>query len=159
MSLTEKFKESLDSLREEVRELSSQVKSLVPSWKEKSSSSQLTPLSNSAWSWPGWPQVDLAEDDDHFRVRVDLPGLERDDVQLHVESNRLVLSARQEREREEEREGWVMRERVSGSFVRTLPLPAAVQPDSCSAKMKSGVLEIELRKQAPGRVSRRIQVA
>lgn len=159
MSLTEKFKESLDHLREEVRELSGQVKSLVPSWRQGGSSSELTPLANSAWAWPGWPHVDLAEDDRHFRIRVDLPGLEREDVQLHVEANRLVFSARQEQQREEERDGWVMRERVSGSFTRTLPLPAAVVPEHCEAKMKSGVLDIELRKQVPGRVSRRIEVA
>ncbi len=162
MSLTEKIKDSVDSLRSEVRELRDQIAGLVS---RKSREDQaLAPAPNETesvarWVWPGWPHVDVRETDRALKVSVDLPGLQRDDVEIHVEQNRLILSASHSTDRHVEDEGWVRRERVSGRFVRTLRLPAPVAPDDCAATMNDGVLRLELSKLDSGRSSRRIQVA
>ena len=168
MSLTEKIKDSVDSLRTEVGELKEQLASLLKrrderdqlDSEEESSALRAQPTDlPTSWTWPGWPNIDVKESDDHFKVLVDLPGLDKKDVELSVDGRRLVLSARHSAAQEIEDSGWVRRERISGSFVRTLELPAAVSSDACHAKMRHGVLEIELRKLTPGRSTRLIDVA
>jgi len=92
--------------------------------------------------------VDLAEHDDAFVVTVDLPGYERDDVDVRVTDHTLTIDAETDESTEEgEPESYLRRERRHRSLHRSLRVPEAVAPEDVTARMKNGVLTVTLPKQ------------
>lgn len=93
--------------------------------------------------------VDVAETDDDFVVTVDLPGFEKEDVDVRVQDQTLAITAEhtEESEEEGEEEGqYIRRERSSRSFSRRLDLPEPIDESAVSATMKNGVLTVTLSK-------------
>lgn len=90
--------------------------------------------------------VDLVEHDDEFVVTVDLPGYERNEVDVRVTGHTLTIDAKHEEATEEEEESYLRRERRRESMHRSLRLPADVDGDGVTARMKNGVLTITLPK-------------
>ena len=103
------------------------------------------------------PAMDLVESEDEYVLRVDLPGMERDDVELELKENVLTLSGRREAEHEDTQKGFHRVERSFGSFSRSLELPAGVDPDALSADFDRGVLEVRIPK-PPQEQPRRIAI-
>lgn len=103
------------------------------------------------------PAMDLVESGEEYVLRVDLPGMERDDVGLELKDNVLTVSGRREAEHEESQEGFHRVERAFGSFVRSLELPAGIDPDSLKAEFERGVLEVRIPK-PPQEQPRRIAI-
>ena len=91
------------------------------------------------------PLVDVHETEDEYLVKVDLPGVKADDV--NVEVNESVLSISGSRVAEERGQAQII-ERPYGSFVRTLTLPRDVDSDSIEAGYHDGVLELRIPKPA-----------
>lgn len=89
--------------------------------------------------------VDVAEDDDEITVTADLPGYDREDIDVNVEDNRLTITAEREREEEEDEE-YHRRERSFRRHTRTIRLPARIDVDAASATYENGVLEVTLPK-------------
>lgn len=100
-------------------------------------------------SGPGvWaPQIESFQRGDQFVVRADLPGLRKEDVNVEVTDDALVLQGERREEHEENREGYYRSERSYGSFHRVVPLPEGTIAESAKASFKDGVLEVSL--QAP----------
>lgn len=94
------------------------------------------------------PAVDIREEDDRFLLIADIPGVKRDDVEVTLEDGVLTIKGERHTETEETREGFHRKERVHGSFLRQFTLPDTVNPDSISANVTDGVLEIGIPKQA-----------
>ena len=92
------------------------------------------------------PAMDLAETDDHFVLRADLPGLSEQDVSIELEDNVLTVSGERKTEHEERQEGYVRVERAFGTFRRSLTLPEGVDPDAVEASFDNGVLEVRIPK-------------
>jgi HSP20 family protein len=94
---------------------------------------------------PAWPPVNVAETNEAFVYRAEVPGLGEGDVSVHVEDGALLL--RGER-KTPGREGYEshLRERASFAFARTLPLPGKVDADAVTATMKDGILTVTLPK-------------
>ena len=91
------------------------------------------------------PTVDIKETDEELTLMVDLPGLEKKDVQLSLENN--VLTIKGERRFEhEEKENFYRLERAYGVFSRTFTLPRNVKADAVDASFKNGVLTVSLPK-------------
>jgi len=92
------------------------------------------------------PAVDVVDKKDEIIVKADLPGLQREDIDVTIENN--VLTIRGEKKREEEhKDGDVVRcERYYGSFQRAFTLPSSVSPDKVQAKFNDGVLELVIAK-------------
>ena len=90
------------------------------------------------------PAMDVVEEKDHYLVHLDLPGLNKDEIQITFEDG--ILTVRGERKGESEtKDGRIYRkERFSGSFERTLRLPEKVDAEKMDAALKNGVLEIRL---------------
>ena len=95
------------------------------------------------------PATDLVETDDHFVLKVDLPGLTEADVNVEVKDNVLTLSGERKAEHEDKREGYVRVERAFGSFSRSVELPAGVKADDIVAEIANGVLKVTVQKPAP----------
>jgi HSP20 family protein len=105
---------------------------------------------------PGWtPPVDLYETADAFALTAELPGLSRDQIEIHVEETRVVI--RGERAGQVPCEQYHRVERGHGRFSRTFVLPEPIDVDGVTADLKDGLLTITIPK-AAGRGSRRIDV-
>ncbi|WP_459192836.1 Hsp20/alpha crystallin family protein [Halosimplex sp. J119] len=95
--------------------------------------------------------VDVADAGDEFVVVADLPGYDRDDVQVQLtDATTLSLSARRETETVEEADRYVSRERTSQSVSRSVGLPEPVVETEASANYENGVLTVTLPKQTTG---------
>ena len=106
------------------------------------------------------PRVDIREADGHYEITAELPGVDKDDIHIHVKDGILTLEAESTSEEKEEEKGRVIRqERRYGKFMRSFNLGTDVQESDIKAAFKDGVLSLEAPKvveQAPER--RRIEV-
>lgn len=94
---------------------------------------------------PVWsPEIELVHRDGKLVVRADVPGTRKEDLTIEALDDRLVLKGERRSEEKEEREGYFRSERTYGSFVRTIPLPKGVQPETARADLRDGVLEITM---------------
>ena len=109
---------------------------------------------------PGWtPPVDLYETADQFVLTAELPGLARDQIEIHAEESRIVIRGARSASPTSEvaYEQFHRVERGHGRFSRAFGLPEPIEVESVSADLKDGVLTITLPK-AGERTSRRIDV-
>lgn len=104
---------------------------------------------------PWAPAVNIRETDDEIALYCDLPGVEKQDVQVEVRDNTLVLAGQRKPSKED---GWLRQEAFSGTFYRAFTLPAEVQAGKVSAAMTNGVLEIRLPKAEQAK-PHRVQIA
>jgi HSP20 family protein len=88
--------------------------------------------------------MDLVEHDDEFVVTIDLPGFEREDVELKLTDRTLRVEADREATTEAEGEEYLRRERRHESAHRSIRLPEGVDPEGVTARMKNGVLTVTL---------------
>jgi HSP20 family protein len=100
------------------------------------------------------PAMDLVETDDHLVLRADLPGVDRDDIEIEVKDGVLTVSGERKAQHEEKDEGYLRVERSFGRFSRSLELPKGVEPDSVSARFDKGVLEVRMPKPAERKPTR-----
>lgn len=92
------------------------------------------------------PRVDLVEQDGEFVLKADLPGFDRDDIDLTLRGRQLTLSAETDREDLEEGSRYIRRERERRGYSRSIRLPAEVDPDAVEASFENGVIEVVLPK-------------
>lgn len=92
------------------------------------------------------PRMDLTEKEDAYVAKLDLPGLKKEDIDIHFEDGRLTISGKREAEKKEEKENYVRMERTYGSFYRAFTLPRETKPDHIDAKFTDGVLTIRIPK-------------
>jgi HSP20 family protein len=104
------------------------------------------------------PPIDVVQKDDDLVVRAELPGAKLEDVEVTVHQGVLTISGKREEQSEEERGGYLVRERRSGSFRRSLQLPERVDEDSIQARFENGVLEVSIRGGAAVQGPKRIQL-
>ena len=92
------------------------------------------------------PAVDITEEDDAYVAKVELPGVNKDDVKITMQDN--VLTIRGEKKEEKKgKEGNAQRvERYYGSFQRSFSLPTSVKSDRIEADYKDGILTINMPK-------------
>ena len=92
------------------------------------------------------PRIDLVDDGDALRLTAELPGMERQDVEILVEEDALVLPGEKKLESTSEEQGCYRLERAFGSFQRVSPLPDGVDTAQAEARFYKGVLTIRLPK-------------
>lgn len=92
------------------------------------------------------PAVDIYETNDSFVVSADLPGLNKDEIQIDLKDNTLTLKGEKKFEEKVSKDNYVRIERTYGSFVRSFTLPQNVDPEKIKAKYKEGVLEVTIPK-------------
>src|SRR5271157_881494 len=105
------------------------------------------PASGEFVTWA--PRVDVTRHNDELLIRVDLPGLDKNDVKVNIAEDAITIHGERHRAQEEERDGVYRTERNYGSFYRTIALPPGTVTDQAKASFKNGVLEIRIPA-APG---------
>jgi HSP20 family protein len=103
------------------------------------------------------PTVDLSENPTSVEVRMDLPGLKPEDIDIQLANNVLTISGERKAEKEEKGKTYHRVERRRGTFSRSLTLPTAVAEDKVDAEYREGVLTVTLQKTDEAK-SRKIKV-
>ena len=101
----------------------------------------ITPLS-------GFGRMDLHENDKSYEVRVDIPGMSKEDIKLSSEENKLVIEGERKSEKKEDDDKTKVHfvERHFGSFHREVCLPGNAEMDKISASYENGVLSVSVPK-------------
>ena len=90
------------------------------------------------------PAMDLLESAEEYVLRADLPGLHSDDVKIELDENVLTISGARTASSEQDGEGYRRIERATGSFARSLTLPAGTDAAAITARFTDGVLEVHI---------------
>lgn len=104
--------------------------------------------------WEGEDQplqikVDVEEDDKSYKVKAEVPGVKKEDINVQIDRNQVTISAESKREKEVKEKGTVVRsERYYGSLFRSFSLGQEVDQAGASAKYTDGILELTLPKKA-----------
>jgi HSP20 family protein len=98
--------------------------------------------SSAVWA----PQTDLVETDEDVQLRLDVPGMSKEDIDINLQNGTLTVSGERTSERTDEGEDYVRVERAFGNFHRTFTLPDAVDHENIEATYEDGVLSINVPK-------------
>jgi len=93
-----------------------------------------------------WPLVDVAEHNDSFEVRAEVPGCKPEEIEISVYGNTLTISGEKQQRKEEKDKNYYHMESTYGSFRRDIALPTDVDSSKVEATYKDGVLSITLPK-------------
>ncbi|MBN2617595.1 MAG: Hsp20/alpha crystallin family protein [Spirochaetales bacterium] len=92
------------------------------------------------------PAVDVVEGESNFTVTVELPGIDKEDIDISFAADVLTIKGHKKEENEEKKGKFYKKEIVSGSFQRTLSFPNSVDGEKISAELKDGLLRLTLPK-------------
>lgn len=101
-------------------------------------------MTNGDWH----PRVDMSETDDAIEVKVDLPGIKPDDIDIRISNNLLTISGKREEEKETKEKTLHRVERSCGSFFRSIALPPGTDAEKIEAVADNGVISITVPKGA-----------
>jgi HSP20 family protein len=93
-----------------------------------------------------WPAIDIAENDNEFVVKAEVPGCKAEDIDISVHGNTVSISGEKKEQQQKKEKGYYHSERYYGSFRRDLNLPAGLDTDKIEATCKDGVLILTLPK-------------
>lgn len=100
--------------------------------------------------WPralgATPAIDVYEEKDEVVAKAELPGLEKNDIEVKVIDHELTIRGEKKQEQAIEEKNFYRAERSYGAFFRTVDLPADVESDRAKASFKNGVLEVHIPK-------------
>lgn len=189
------MKETAQELTQEVRELGEKVRDLIPQKRKNANvpvtvnrSRAMTPrdvweqpflefqramqhLFDDFFSHPGWPtdlwhmperispdvfgtrwpNADLVETEEEIKVSAELPGVNKEDIEISLDGNRVTIRGEKKRYEESEGSGYFQAERSFGSFQRTFTLPCEVDEENVDASFRDGVLTVKFPKTAAAR--------
>ncbi len=122
-----------------LRDLQREVDDIFDRFFDRGSGDQDT---SAVWS----PRTDLMETGNVYRIRLDLPGMTKDDITINLQNNTLTVRGERTSEQTDENEEYVRVERAFGTFHRTFALPDAVDAANIEASYDDGVLTINVPK-------------
>lgn len=93
-------------------------------------------------------KLDISGGEDNYEISIDLPGFAEDDISIEVRANTLIVKGEKEEKNESKDKQYYRMERSIGSFQRTLSLPEDASRDDISARMKNGLLVINIPRKA-----------
>lgn len=128
---------AISPLRELARlenEINRLFKELIP---EEKIETQVT-----TWS----PRVDVYEKDNNLIVEAEIPGAKKEDIEVKVKDNSIVIKGEVKKEEEKKEENYYRSERFYGRFERILPLPTDVKVEEAKATFENGILKLTIPK-------------
>jgi len=95
------------------------------------------------------PLVDISETKKDVTAKIELPGVDKKDIDLKVTENMLAVKAKKKQETKQEKEGFFRHERSYQSFQRAFSLPTKVKASKAKAEFKDGLLKVTIPKVKP----------
>jgi HSP20 family protein len=92
---------------------------------------------------------DIADEGDKYSIKVEIPGVKKDEIKLNVADSILEISAQHKEEEEEKKKNYIRKERSEVSYYRTIPLPEKIVAGKAQAKLTDGILNITVPKAVP----------
>jgi len=92
---------------------------------------------------------ELVDKGDKFELHVEVPGLEREKIDVKASKYSVEISGKHSERTEEKKKRYVYSERIFRSFYRTVALPEEILPSKVGAKLENGILKVELPKKVP----------
>ncbi len=86
--------------------------------------------------------VDVIGEGDVVKVVIDMPGFKKEDIEIYVEGNDLVVRATRKEEIDEKKGNYIRKERRYGEVYRRIPIPEGLEVEKAKANYNNGVLEI-----------------
>ena len=100
------------------------------------------------------PNLDFSENEKEYIVRLEAPGMPKDDFHVNLDGQTLTISGERDFTKEEKTEEYFWREREQGRFVRTVQLPTSVDAAKIDATYSNGVMTVHLPKKEPATKTR-----
>ena len=107
---------------------------------------EMTPFVNDETGLAFIPPFDVKETKEGFVFKADVPGIKESDLDVNLAGNRLTVSGKREREKEEQNDTYYAFERSFGSFTRSFTLPEGTDPNAVRAELRDGVLVLTMPK-------------
>jgi HSP20 family protein len=104
------------------------------------------------------PGIDISETDDQFLISAELPGMDKDDIEISLENRQLSISGERKFEKKEDGKKFHRVETRYGSFNRSFQLPDNVDEESIEATYENGLLNISIDK-AEDKVKKKIEIS
>lgn len=112
------------------------------------------------WPWSGTrglttytqdrtPPIDVADMGDHYEMRLEVPGIPKENIDIQVSQNGIEIKAQCQETNEEKGKNWLRRECTGASFYRSVELPEELRTQDVDAELKNGILSIVIPKVEP----------
>ncbi|HTO20277.1 MAG TPA: Hsp20/alpha crystallin family protein [Pseudomonas sp.] len=109
------------------------------------------PLHGDALPSPSQIRIDVKETDEGYSIEAEVPGVNKDNIQVSIDGNQVSLRAEvQQLDEQKEGERVLRSERYYGSVSRSIQLPAEIDTDQCKARYENGVLKLTLPRKQGG---------
>lgn len=106
-----------------------------------------------------YTSCDVIDEGKQFRVKMDVPGIKKNEIKLNATENSLEISGEHKEESEEKKKNYLTKERSQVSYYRTLPLSENVVASKVKAKLSDGVLDITLPKSKPTKTQKKKSIS
>jgi len=172
------FLEQLKALNSQYKEVTSQIKEVVreegvPTFDEETGDIKMVrpddddwgqPARNNFTSGPVFGDVDVRENSKEMIVKVDLPGVKKEDIKVRVEDNKILrIFGRRDNDKEDfwtrSNARYTRSERQRGHFHRRIDLPAEARESGIEAKYENGVLTVRIPKVAQAKKEVEVRIA
>jgi HSP20 family protein len=95
------------------------------------------------------PYCDLIDMGKEYKLRAEIPGIPKDKIDITIDRTSVEISAEAKTETDEEKKGYVSRERTYSSLYRSMAFPEEVVPEKAKATYQDGILELRVPKKTP----------
>ncbi len=95
------------------------------------------------------PLCDMSDKGDRYDLKVEVPGIEKDRIDVKATSGYVELAGEHSEKTETEKKDYIYNERSYRSFYRKIPMPEEIDPSKVNARMSNGILTLELPKKTP----------
>jgi HSP20 family protein len=95
------------------------------------------------------PPMDVADLGDHYEMRLEMPGMPKDNIDIQVTQKGIEIRAECDKTKEEKGKNWLRRECSGASYYRAIELPEELKTDNVDAELKNGILIVSLPKLEP----------
>ena len=109
--------------------------------------------------WEGMPAADVFEEGDTVVVKIEVPGLKKEEIDVEAAGDVVTISGKRDKEEKIAKKDYYRCERAAGAFRRSVALPFEVEPGKTTAQLRDGVLEVRARKKGDARKAKKIEVA
>jgi len=129
---------------EEIQKMQKEMDSIFERFHQKMTKEDM--FSKFTLSFPSTPAMDIVDEGDNYVLQVDMPGAEKNKIDITVEERVLKIEAETSKDKKEKGKGYLKQERFTSSYMRMITLPEDANAKKLESEYKNGVLKITIPK-------------